>query len=302
MAVGVAPRPAAPTGAGGSNSNATTLTTVGSGGGGLDISEKTKEHPQPARKSAEEAPRSRGLPLTTKHTPQLQPHEVKLVHPYVFLSLASFFTRDPFLLGTRGFVSPKIAPPLTFPLCYSPINRESGSYDTSPPRILLHVPLQIRFITNGLISNILFMVVYNMAVYQFHHKVSASAIYTIVYFIFIPLGHLMVSLLVFGWPERYVPSLMSNFPIGLTALAIGGALTAYLDKIQFNTRVEEYVRDNWTFSKMPERPRSPDDEDYEEEQGEFYTSLLVLVVTSVWTYVLSVYINAPPAKSEKKEL
>ena len=87
---------------------------------------------------------------------------------------------------------------------------------------------------------------------------------------------------------------MSNFPIGLTALAIGGALTSYLDSVEFNNRIEEYIRDNWTFSKMPARTRN--------EQDEFYSSIVVLIVTSLWTYVLSVYINAPPATSEKKEL
>lgn len=103
----------------------------------------------------------------------------------------------------------------------------------------------------------------------------------------------MASLLVFGWPEYYFPSLMSNFPIGLTAIALGGGLTAFLDHVEFNERIDEYIRDNYTFSQMP--PRVPED------KSVFYSSLLVLVITSVWTYILSVYINSPAAKSEKKE-
>ena len=137
------------------------------------------------------------------------------------------------------------------------------------------------------------MVIYNYAVSVFS-TIPASTLYSVIYFFFIPLGHAMAALLVFGWPERYIPSLMSNFPIGLTAIALGGALTAYLDVIEFNERIEEYVRDNFTFSQMPARTA-------EDKKSEFYASLLVLVVTSIWTYVLSVYINAPQTKSEKED-
>lgn len=163
--------------------------------------------------------------------------------------------------------------------------------------ILNKVPLQFRFGFNGLLSNVLFMVVYNASVVRFSHRYHASTIYSVVYLLFIPVSHVLVSLLVFGWPARYLPSLMSNFPIGLTALAIGSLLTAYLDSIDFNYRIEEYIRDNYSFSKMPARP-----DEKKQEEDEFYSSILVLAVTSLWTYVLSVYINAPSTTSEKKEL
>lgn len=142
------------------------------------------------------------------------------------------------------------------------------------------------------------MIVYNTAVAKVpHDKMAPSTIYSIVYFIFIPLGHLLASLFVFGWPERYIPSLMSNLPIGLTAIALGGGLTAYLDHIQFNDYISNYIRDNFTFSQMPARTR-----EMAHEQGEFYSGILVLSVTSIWTYTLSVYINSPTRKlSEKKE-
>jgi hypothetical protein len=38
------------------------------------------------------------------------------------------------------------------------------------------------------------------------------------------------------------------------------------------------------------------------KSGEFYSSILVLVVTGIWTFVLSVFVNAPQESSEKKEL
>lgn len=142
------------------------------------------------------------------------------------------------------------------------------------------------------------MVAYNYAVMMFEHRVAVSTIYSIVYFIFIPLGHAFVSLLVFGWPDRYITSLMNNFPIGLTAIAIGGILTGYLDSIQFSDRVEDFIRNNFTFSKMP--PRVAADE--VDEESQFWSSLLVLTVTSMWTYVLSIFINSVPTNSEKKEL
>ena len=81
---------------------------------------------------------------------------------------------------------------------------------------------------------------------------------------------------------------MSNFPIGLTAIGIGGGLTAWLDSVDFNKHVAAYMRDN-LHAGMP-------------SEGEFYSSIVVLVVTSLWTYVLSIYVNSPPEKSEKKEL
>jgi len=140
------------------------------------------------------------------------------------------------------------------------------------------------------------MVVYNSAVLMFEHQIKVTTIYAIVYFVFIPLGHLFVSLLVFGWPERYAASLMSNFPIGLTALAIGGVLTGYLDEIQFSDRIDDFIRDHFTFHQMPPRSANSD------SKNEFWSSLLVLVVTSLWTYVLSIYVNSGPTKSEKKEL
>jgi hypothetical protein len=141
------------------------------------------------------------------------------------------------------------------------------------------------------------MLAYNYAAITFEHQVSVSTIYSIVYFIFIPLGHAFVSLLVFGWPDRYVASLMSNFPIGLTAIAIGSVLTAYLDAIRFSEVVDEFIRDNFQFSKMPPRVSADEADD-----SQFWSSLLVLFVTSIWTYALSIYINTIPTKSEKKEL
>lgn len=84
---------------------------------------------------------------------------------------------------------------------------------------LHNVPMHIRFGLNGFFTNVLFMIAYNFAVVQFEHVASSSTIYATVYLIFIPVTHACISLLVFGWPERYMRSLMSNAPVGLTGEA-----------------------------------------------------------------------------------
>lgn len=124
----------------------------------------------------------------------------------------------------------------------------------------------------------------------------ASTVYMVVYLLFIPITHALVSLLVFGWPTNYVTSLMSNVPIGLSGMALGTALTSYLDKISFNEKVEDFIREH-----IPEWEDSATDED---EKGELYSSILVLIVTSVWGYTLSVAVNSkkPEEAKEKKEL
>jgi hypothetical protein len=140
------------------------------------------------------------------------------------------------------------------------------------------------------------MVAYNSAIVQFEGLATSSAIYSIVYLIFIPIGHACISLLVFGWPERYLPSLLSNAPVGLAAIALGAGLTAYLDQIEFNKMVVDAKSEYWSYLGYNVE-RSPED-----EKGEFYSSLFVLLITGVWTFVLSVVINSPSEPSDKKEL
>ena len=156
------------------------------------------------------------------------------------------------------------------------------------------------------------MVAYNAAVVKFEHMASSSTIYATVYLIFIPISHAIISLLVFGWPERYVRSLMSNAPVGLTAIVLGAALTAYLDKIEFNVWVAEAITEYWgmlgynvdsSTTTTEGGTTSPTNQDEASRGGgEFYSSLFVLIVTGVWTFVLSVMVNAPEESLEKKEL
>lgn len=185
--------------------------------------------------------------------------------------------------------------------------------------------MHIRFGFNGFLSNVIFMVAYNAAIANFESIANPSTIYSVVYLIFIPVSHACISLLVFGWPNRYLPSLMSNFPIGITAIALGAALTAYLDQVQFDERVVEFLKQDWSsyFSSSAgdatdggssdriaaalagERhlasSASADGTD-SDGIGEFYSSLLVLFVTGIWTFILSVFVNSPAEPTDKKEL
>jgi hypothetical protein len=153
------------------------------------------------------------------------------------------------------------------------------------------------------------VVAYNAAVVKFK-QVSSQTIYATVYLIFIPISHIMISLLVFGWPERYIRSLMSNAPVGLTAIVLGAALTAYLNEIKFNVWVADAVMEyqnllgntidsGATGDGKPTTTRTLEES---HDGGEFYSSLFVLIVTSIWTFVLSVMVNAPAESLEKKEL
>ncbi|VEU41199.1 unnamed protein product [Pseudo-nitzschia multistriata] len=174
--------------------------------------------------------------------------------------------------------------------------------------ILHSLPLHFRFGLNGFLSNVLFMVAYNAAVVQFGQNASSSTIYATVYLIFIPISHAFISLLVFGWPERYVRSLMSNAPVGLTAIVLGAALTAYLDEIEFNGWVADAVTEYWAMMgyKIETTDATTEPTTVQDEEsrggGEFYSSLFVLIVTGIWTFVLSVMVNAPQESQEKKDL
>lgn len=182
------------------------------------------------------------------------------------------------------------------------------------PRLLhpiLHkVPLNFRFGLYGFLSNVSFMVAYNAAVVKYENMASSSTIYATVYLVFIPFSHAIISLLVFGWPERYVRSLVSNAPVGLTAIVLGAALTAYLDQIEFNVWVAEAVTEyrnilGYTIEEAEGKPKqiaTTVEKEASRGGGEFYSSLFVLIVTGIWTYVLSVMVNAPAEPLAKKEL
>ena len=158
-------------------------------------------------------------------------------------------------------------------------------------RSLHKISHTIRFLAIGVVSQAIFMAGYNFSIMTFEPMgYPASTIYAVFYTFYIPIGHLFQCLFVFGWPSEYLPSLMSNAPIGLTAMAIGTALTGFLSKIEFQAKVEDWISSTF----------GTEMHDHSEEEGEFYSSLVVMVATGVWCYVLSLYVNAAKPEEEKK--
>ena len=177
-------------------------------------------------------------------------------------------------------------------------NTTTCAAETAKPRPrLLHdsleqIPQSIRFPLCGVLSNAIFLAGFNAAVDAFESEsLPAARIYSLFYCLYIPFGHALVSLLVFGWPTPYLPSLASNAPIGLTAMAVGTLLTGYLDRIQLEGAIDRFLVDVGVVAQ-PE----PD-----AERSEFYCSLIVMAVTGVWTYVLSIYVNGSSAATEDKK-
>ena len=178
------------------------------------------------------------------------------------------------------------------------MNEEGGEKPTKP-RLLhdsLHeIPQSFRFPIAGILSNVLFIAGFNACVEKFESDaLPAGTIYSILYCLFIPVGHALSSLIVFGWPSPYLPNLLSNAPIGLTAMAIGTYFTGYFEKIQLEATIDQFLLGVGIVSQ-PE----PD-----EEGSEFYCSLIVMGITAVWSFLLSVYVNGSDSSSSstsKKE-
>uniref|UniRef100_A0A7S2RNZ6 Uncharacterized protein n=1 Tax=Eucampia antarctica TaxID=49252 RepID=A0A7S2RNZ6_9STRA len=164
-------------------------------------------------------------------------------------------------------------------------------------RRLHDIPQTVRFGITGLLNNVLFLTFFNEAVHQMEHLYAASTIYSIIYCIFIPIGHAITSLTVFGWPKPYLPSLLSNAPIGITAMCIGTFCTAYLDKISFHQKFESFLHNNFASIMGPLPGNDGDD-----EEGEFYSSLAVSIITGIWSFVLSMLVNSStPSKNNKRK-
>jgi len=158
--------------------------------------------------------------------------------------------------------------------------------------VLLRIPMQIRFGISGTLSNLIFVLLYNYSVPRLDPYMATSTTYSIVYLLLIPVSHALNNLLVFGWPLQYIKSFLSNFPIGLSAIVIGALGTAYLDRIRFEAIADDFVR---RFQQQHSQEAVK-----EQELGEFYSSLVIMTVTGIWTYVISVMVNVSSEPHQKE--
>jgi len=159
------------------------------------------------------------------------------------------------------------------------------------------IPQQMRFGAVGVISNILFLTGYSFSLDTFEPMgFPPSSIYSIYYMMYIPMGHMLTCLFVFGWPTHYLSSLMSNVPIGITSMMLGATTTGWLDKIDFDASVFEFLQ-------MHAQGLVGKQELVKEDIQGTYSSIVVMVLTGLWTFILTSMVMAPPKKKDdlKKE-
>ena len=158
--------------------------------------------------------------------------------------------------------------------------------------MLKNVPLVVRFVLSGVIGNACFMSAYNRAFGLFSSKLDASVIFAVVQFFCIILNHFLNVSLVFGYPDNYLSSLLSNMPVGLSSLALGALTTSWLQKSKFDETLQAW------FVNLTRR------EDDGSGEGSFWTSIAVMAITGIYNYTVLNIVNKPSTseKEEKKEL
>lgn len=170
-------------------------------------------------------------------------------------------------------------------------NRELNESSLSPFRSLHDIPQAVRFPIAGAVNTTIFMTSLYLATAAFKESYPVSTIYSVVSMLCLPIGHAVSSLVVFGWPKPYLPNLLMNLPIGISATAVGTFCTGLLNNIEFDLKciqILQYV----SLMVLEE----------EQESGNMFSSVLVMIITGLWGYVLSVYVNGAPSKKHDKEL
>lgn len=155
---------------------------------------------------------------------------------------------------------------------------------------LNEIPQQMRFGAVGIISNVLFLTGYSFSLDTFESMgFSPSSIYSVYYMLYIPVGHMLTCLFVFGWPANYFSSLMSNVPIGVTSMMLGTLATGFFDKIELDVRVFAWLQDNAEIFVGKQ-------ELVKEDVEGTYSSIIVMLLTGAWTFILTSMVMAPKKK------
>ena len=173
-------------------------------------------------------------------------------------------------------------------------NLSLHSINSKPATYLsgLHkIPQQIRFPMAGAINTVNFMVWLILGNKFLKGVFPPATIYSIVSIITLPIGHAVTSLVVFGWPKPYFSNLLMNLPIGMSGTVVGTFSTETLIRMEFDAKVRGLLQMLNLVGKSQE-----------EDDGTGFTNIMVMIVTGIWGYVLSVMVNSKPQKKGDKEL
>jgi hypothetical protein len=156
-------------------------------------------------------------------------------------------------------------------------------------RSLHKIPQPIRFQIAGAINTLGFLLSSFVFNKFFHERYHASTLYLLSSIAYFPIGHANTSLMVFGWPSPYLPNLLMNMPIGFGGIAIGTLCTGILDRLEF----DDFMRGVLSGLRLMTFEKDDD--------GNMFSSLLVMIITGVWGYVLSTMVNGKKTPKKKTD-
>mmetsp|Transcript_12374 Transcript_12374/g.15435 ORF Transcript_12374/g.15435 Transcript_12374/m.15435 type:complete len:190 (-) Transcript_12374:3164-3733(-) len=162
---------------------------------------------------------------------------------------------------------------------------------------LLQIPQPIRFLAAGALSQLIFLTGYTTSLHHLESQLSASSVYAIISLLYIPVGHAITCLFVFGWPNPYLRSLLSTVPIGLSTMALGTVSTGLFFSIGFDEKMDDFLINNFGALYWG-------DKEGEAHLDGRYSSIVVMIITSIWSYVATMAVmgEAPKNKDEEVEL
>lgn len=161
-------------------------------------------------------------------------------------------------------------------------------------RALHKLPQPLRFQISGFTNTTGFMSLLALGNYILKDSYPASKIYSMCSLAYMPIGHAVTSLVVFGWPKEYFKNLLMNFPIGVIGTTIGSYSTGFLVAMEFDAKVRNFLQSMNLVG---------DTDDGDEGNGQAYTNIAVLIITGIWGYVVSTMVNSQkPTKKHEKEL
>jgi len=159
-------------------------------------------------------------------------------------------------------------------------------------RSLHDIPQAMRFPMAGLINTIGFMTALTVGDSLLQDKMAASTIYSLSSILYLPIGHAVTSLIVFGWPKPYLTNLLMNVPIGMSGTAIGSLCTGMLVSYNFDAKIIGLLQTLNLVALQREE---------EHEDGQAYTNIMVIIITGIWGYILSVMVNDSKPKKRKHD-